>query len=106
MTIFTNKFLKYFNNRYHQTYDELYDGMDTKLIGEKSWYDALDRFDKGLNSVEKGLLNDFISYRRDFVTSDREAVAFVLSLNCIKAYFDKEYEAQLKKQSESTESRK
>lgn len=35
MTIFTNKFLKYFNNRYHQTYDELYDGMDAELIGEK-----------------------------------------------------------------------
>jgi hypothetical protein len=97
MTMYSNKFLEYFYDHFSKTYEELYDGGDTKIIGEKRWLQALDHFDNELSSVEKGLLNDFVSYRRDFVTSDREAVAFVLSLNCIDTYRDEEYEADLKK---------
>lgn len=97
MPMYSNKFLEYFADHFGKTYEELYDGGDEKIIGEKRWLQALSHFDNELNHEEKNLLKDFVSYRRDFVTSDREAVAFVLSLNCIDTYRDEEYEAYLKK---------
>ena len=97
MPMYSNKFLEYFYDHVSKTYEELYDGGDTEIIGEKRWLQALDHFDNELNREEKNLLKDFVTYRRDFVTSDREAVAFVLSLNCINTYRDQEYETYLKK---------
>ena len=97
MATYNNKFLEYFADHFSKTYDELYDGGDAKITGEKRWLQALDHFDNELNSEEKNLLKDFVIYRRDFVTSDREAVAFILSLNCIDTYRDQEYETYLKK---------
>lgn len=97
MTMYNDNFLQYFTGHFNQTYEELYDGRYTDILGEKQWHQALEHFDHGLSREEHHLLTDFVNYRNDFVSSDREAVAFILALNCIDDYRDPEYDAWLKK---------
>lgn len=95
--MYSKKFLTYFAGHFNQTYEELYGGRDEEILGKKQWHQALEHFDHGLSYGERNLLSDFVNYRQDFVSSDREAVAFILALSCIDDYRDPEYDAWLKK---------
>lgn len=66
-------FLASFNKCYEMLYDE-------KITREKA-LKALDYFDESMTDKQKKLLDNFSVYRQDFIASDRECEAFVLTLN-------------------------
>lgn len=47
-------------------------------------FDAVKRFDEGLTDHEKEILNTFVTFRNDFISSDRECTAFVYALDEIQ----------------------
>ena len=72
------EFLKKFNQEYNFLYE---------APGYVAGYDeALKAFDDFLGSSEsnKKLVADFASYRGDFISSDREAAAFMFTLDCFE----------------------
>jgi hypothetical protein len=60
-------------NKFNQEYEFLYD-HDDRVAG---YDEAVDAFDEDMkNSKFKKLVQDFVEYRKDFISSDREAAAF------------------------------
>ena len=64
-------------------------------------YDAVKRFDEALTDHEKEILNAFVTFRNDYISSDRECTAFVYALDEIQketaagaAYADPEKPAE------------
>ena len=75
------EFLKKFNQEYNFLYS---------APGYVAGYDeAVQAFDDFLGSSEsnKKLVADFARFRKDFISSDREAAAFMFTLD----YFEKNY---------------
>ena len=70
------KFLEKFN----QEYDFLYnaDVNNQYVVGSN---EALVYFDNNLTEVEQNVLREFVRFRGDFVSSDREAIAFMFTLD-------------------------
>lgn len=73
-------------NEFKKQYDFCYEVETTgsEIAGAN---DALDYFDNCKSSDFIQLVRDFVEYRGDFISSDREAIAFVFaldSLNLIK----------------------
>ena len=71
-----------FLKRFNQEYDFLYNSP-----GYVAGYDeAVCAFDDFLGSSEsnKKFVADFASYRGDFISSDREAAAFMFTLNSLE----------------------
>lgn len=66
------KFLKKFN----EEYEFLYDNRDMVA----GYNEALDAFDD-FTSKNKSFVTEFINYRGDFISSDREAVAFMFAMD-------------------------
>lgn len=66
------EFLKRFNSEYNF----LYDNMDMVA----GYYEALDEFDK-FAPKNKNFVMEFVNYRGDFISSDREAVAFMFAMD-------------------------
>lgn len=67
--------------RFHEEYSFLYDSRD-RVAG---YFDDVNAFDEGLESARfRNLVEDFIEYRRDFISSDREAAAFIRALNSLQ----------------------
>jgi hypothetical protein len=66
-----------FLDSFNKYYKMLYDG---KITREKA-LKALDYFDESMTDKQKKLLDNFSIYRQDFIASDRECEAFVLTLN-------------------------
>ena len=62
---------------FNKNYEMLYDGKITRRKALK----ALDYFDNSMTDRQKKLLDNFSIYRQDFIASDRECEAFVLTLN-------------------------
>ena len=63
------KLLKKFNQEYQFLYDN-----DDNVCG---YDEAVEAFDMDLKNPKfKKLVQDFVSYRKDFISSDREAAAF------------------------------
>lgn len=73
-----DKFLKTFNKEY----DKLYNDPEY----EDQYVDLIDKFDRLLSKDKtfKLLVNIICQYRQDFITSDREAMAFMLTLRKFK----------------------
>ena len=68
------KLLDDFNNEY----DFLYSNSDKYVAG---YNEAVRAFDKFLTTAEgKELVQKFVAYRGDFISSDREAAAFMFVL--------------------------
>lgn len=59
--------------KFNQEYEFLYSN-DDKVAG---YDEAVDAFDRDLKNAKfKKLVQDFAKYRKDFISSDREAAAF------------------------------
>lgn len=73
------KFAKQFNKEYKFLYDN-----DDYVAGYREAVEAFDNF------VEKHaeFVGEFVDYRRDFVSSDREAAAFMFALETLEDNFD------------------
>lgn len=69
------EFLKAFSDKFYQNYDFLYDNNDNVA----GYDEAVDAFDN-MNDKEKAILLDFVKYRQDFIASDREAAAFMFTI--------------------------
>lgn len=67
--------LRRFGERYAQLYD-----MNGAEYDWQTYRDALHIFDNGMNPRDKATLRKFVELRHDYVSSDREAVAFMLAL--------------------------
>lgn len=69
-----NQFAKQFNKEYEFLYDN-----DDYVAGYNEAVEAFDNF------VEKHaeFVGEFVDYRRDFVSSDREAAAFMFALSTL-----------------------
>lgn len=67
-----HKFLKAFN----EEYDFLYNAPG-EVAGEREAVEAFDEFAKH----HKAFVCEFVRYRRDYVSSDREAAAFMFALS-------------------------
>lgn len=67
-----------FNKRYIETYNFLYDTDDEYDI---EWYEeAIKAFDKFIK-VHGDFVGEFARYHGDYITSDREAAAFMYALS-------------------------
>lgn len=70
------KFMEEFNKQYDFIYEN--EVMENKIKGS---VEALERFDNHLTELEKEFLRNFVLFRGDFISSDREAIAFIFALN-------------------------
>lgn len=81
MTITVNieKFLK----KFHEEYSFLYDHRDSVA----GYEEAVEAFDNALQNNEnfKRFVSEFCEYRKDPITSDREAGAFMFALEALTA---------------------
>lgn len=73
------QFAKQFNKEYKFLYDN-----DDYVAGYREAVEAFDNF------VEKHaeFVGEFVDYRRDFVSSDREAAAFMFAMETLSDNFD------------------
>lgn len=72
--------MKTFLDKFNQEYDFLYnaDVNNQYVVGSS---EALVYFDNDLTEVEKNVLREFVEFRGDVVSSDREAIAFMFTLD-------------------------
>ena len=68
-----------FNKEFNKNYEFLYNSNDY-VAGSR---EALEYFDNSMTSEEKEILKQFVLYRGDFISSDREAIAFMFTLDSI-----------------------
>ena len=68
------EFLKQFNREYTFLYDN-----DDHVVG---YEEAVSAFDEFLKS-DSNLVAEFSEYRGDYITSDREAAAFIFALEVL-----------------------
>ena len=75
--------IKQFAKQFNKEYKFLYDS-DDYVAGYREAVEAFDNF------VEKHaeFVGEFVDYRRDFVSSDREAAAFMFALEKLAGNFD------------------
>lgn len=75
-----DRFLKQFNKEYNFLYDN-----NDNVVG---YDDALKYWDKFITKENnKNFVSDFVKYRGDFISSDREVVAFMFTMeNMEKIY--------------------
>ena len=72
--------MKTFLDKFNQEYDFLYnaDVNNQYVAGSR---EALAYFDNNLTEVEQNVLREFVKYRQDVIMSDREAIAFMFTLD-------------------------
>ena len=79
MTINIHKFMRQFNKEY----DFLYEHRD-RVAG---YEEALAAFDSAIeNKNFAAFVGEFVKFRGDYVSSDREAAAFMFALEAMAAY--------------------
>lgn len=66
--------IKKFTRQFEKEYDFLY--QNRNVAGYKEAVDAFDEFLK----THKVFISEFVKYRNDFISSDREAAAFMFAL--------------------------
>ena len=71
--------MKQFNDDYLFEYEELYIANFSGQYVNGS-REALDYFENNLTDNELEILREFCQYRQDIISSDREAIAFVFTL--------------------------
>lgn len=68
---------------YSCIYSYLYNYFDQRkadnFIPVAEYYAAMNYFDTGTTEAEKQLICDYIKYRKDYISSDREAAAFIFA---------------------------
>lgn len=67
--------IKNFLNEFNKNYDFLYENNDNVA----GYREALEAFETFSNKYKK-FISDFVKYRGDFLSSDRECVAFMFTL--------------------------
>ena len=65
-----------FLERFEKEYDFIYD-HDDNVAGVREATDAFDEFLK----TQKDFVGEFVRFRGDFISSDREAAAFMFALD-------------------------
>lgn len=70
--------IKEFKEQFDKEYDFLYNNYD-RVAGYNEAVDSFDEF----ASNNKEFVGEFVLYRGDFVSSDREAAAFMFALDTI-----------------------
>lgn len=90
--------IKAFASRYYTIYQELYDAVNYTDIARDSML-AFDRLSANkTDPVFNYVLRIFLEYRKDFISSDREAAAFYIAyMQYLKAVTDAESEAKIKR---------
>ena len=74
----TNINIKAFIKQFKKEYDFLYENNDCVA----GYYEAVDAFDEFV-SAHGDFVGEFAKYRGDFISSDREAAAFMFALESI-----------------------
>lgn len=74
MNINIDRFMYQFNKEYNFLYEN-----DDNVAG---YMEALNAFDEFLPE-HKDFVAEFVEYRKDFISSDREAVAFMFALEVL-----------------------
>jgi len=68
---------------YSCIYSYLYNYFDQRkadnFIPVAEYYAAMNYFDTGTTEAEKALICDYVKYRKDYISSDREAAAFIFA---------------------------
>lgn len=67
-----------FLEQFQKEYDFLYDHCDC-VAGYREAVESFDQF----STSHKEFLSDFVKYRGDFISSDREAAAFMFALETL-----------------------
>lgn len=68
--------IKAFAKKFQQEYDFLYD-HDDNVAGYGEAVTAFDQFSK----QQPAFVGEFVKFRQDFISSDREAAAFMFALS-------------------------
>lgn len=77
MTINIHKF----NDQFKKEYDFLYDNNDNVA----GYEEAVNAFDDFISSPEnQKFVSEYVKYRQDFISSDREAAAFMFALESLE----------------------
>lgn len=71
-----------FYDQFKKEYTFLYDNRDN-IAGFSEAVEGFDNFIK--TATGRALVGDFCKYRQDFITSDREAAAFMFALDTMTA---------------------
>lgn len=70
-----------FLNKFNEEYDFLYDNYDNVA----GYDEALSEWDKFIEKESnKNFVSEFVRYRGDFISSDREVVAFMFALESME----------------------
>lgn len=75
----TNVNIHNFLNQFNKKYDYLYD-CEEKGLYVVGYDEALADFNH-FAEINKNFVSDFVKFRGDFISSDREAVAFMFALS-------------------------
>ena len=68
-----------FSKKFNENYRFLYDNGDENVAG---YYEAKAEFDAFIrNPSQAKFVGEFAAYRQDFIASDREAAAFMMTLS-------------------------
>ena len=67
-----------FLDRFNEEYEFLYNAKD-RVAGYREAVTAFDKFLK----TNREFVGEFVEYRKDFISSDREAAAFMFTLESI-----------------------
>ena len=74
-----------FTEKFNQEYEFLYDNYD-RVAGYDEAVDMFDTMSKNKNFV--AFVGEFVKFRGDFISSDREAAAFMFALESMGALED------------------
>ena len=72
--------IEQFLNQFTKEYAFLYDNYD-RVAGYHEAVEAFDEFAK----THKKFISEFVKYRQDYISSDREAAAFMFALDALTA---------------------
>lgn len=80
---YTSPYFEALQRVYSCIYSYLYNYFDQRkadnFIPVVEYYAAMNYFDRGTTEAEIQLIKDYIKYRQDFISSDREAAAFIFA---------------------------
>lgn len=80
---YTSPYFEALQRVYSCIYSYLYNYFDQRkadnFIPTSEYHAAINYFDRGTTEAEKALINEYVRIRQDYISSDREAAAFIFA---------------------------